>query len=324
MILNLKSIQTFLNLVLWNGRIFSIKAYDENNHHILSLNQLKEQILHILRSASFKKPGNPTTLLTCDNRDGWFQNRKYLCELDEQNKKNLERIDNSIFVITLETDEAPLNKSETFFKTFASESGMRIADKSLNMVYFKNGSIAAILDHTPFDGFAAGVLTHFVLSSVKKIKGVWPHSLIQHSQDEHNYSATKFVEELIFKLDDKLVRSLKITKEFYLSNCLNIDVCIKSFHAFGKALLKKHQLHPEGLVQIAINLAYYRLRFKNSKLNIPEPTCYCTASTRKFFNGRTETCRTFSKEFKQFSDHTISNRKFDKVHYQLLKNAIGK
>ena len=40
--------------------------------------------------------------------------------------------------------------------------------------------------------------------------------------------------------------------------------------------------------------------------------------------GRTETCRTFSKEFKQFSEHTISNRKFDKVHHQLLRNAVGK
>ena len=201
---------------------------------------------------------------------------------------------------------------------------MRVADKSLNMVYFKNGSIGAIFDHSSFDGFAAGVLSHFVLTNIKREKGVWPHALIQHSQDEHNYSVIKFVQELNFKLDDKLISNLKLSKQNYLTNCSNIDVSIKSFHAFGKSLIKKHQLHPEGLVQLALNLGYYRLRFKNSNLNLPEPTCYCTASTRKFYNGRTETCRTFSKEFKQFSDYTISNRKFDKVHYQLLKNAVSK
>lgn len=271
--------------MLWNGRIFAIRAYDEKNGHILSLKQLNEQILHILRNANFKKPGNPITVLTYGERNDWSANRARLCELDERNAKNLQRIDNAIFVITLETGEAPLNRTEALRKTFASESGMRIADKSINMVYFKNGHIGALFDHTPFDGFVAGVLTHFVYSNIKKDKGVWPHALIHHSQDEHNYSATRFVDELTFKLDDQLVNNLKLTKELYLSNCSNVDVCIKSFYAFGKSLLKKHQLHPEGLVQAALNLAYYRLRYKNSDLNKAEPTCYCTASTRKFYNG---------------------------------------
>lgn len=273
-------------IVLWNGRIFTIKVYDEINGHIFSLNQLKEQLLHIVRHAGFKKEGNPISVFSCDNRDSWYKNRTHLCELDEQNKKNLERIDNALFVISLETDESPLNRTETFERIFTSKKGMRFADKSLNMVYFKNGQIGALWDHTPFDGFAAGVLSHFAFNEIVKCKGVWPHLLITHSQDNHNYSATKFVHELTFKLDNQLNNNLKLVRELYLSNCSNIDVCIKSFYAYGKSLLKKNQLHPEGLVQLALNLAYYRLRFKNSNLNLPEPTCYCTASTRKFHNGK--------------------------------------
>ena len=84
-------------IVLWNGRIFAIKAYDEKNRQIFSLNQLKAQLLHILRCAQFKKPGNSITLLTCDNRDNWFKNKAHLCELDERNKENLQRIDNALF-----------------------------------------------------------------------------------------------------------------------------------------------------------------------------------------------------------------------------------
>lgn len=273
-------------IVLWNGRIFAIKAYDEQAGHVLSLNQLKEQFLHILRSAAFKKPGNSLTALTCDDRASWSANRTRLCELDERNRQMLERIDNAIFVISLETSQAPLNKTETFIKTFTSECGQRIADKSMNMVYFRNGALGVLFDHTPFDGFAAGVMMHYVFSNIQSNKGIWPRYLIEHSMPEQNYSTTKCVQELVFKLDDQLTQRLKLTKELYLSNCSNIDVCIKSFYAYGKALLKKNQLHPEGLIQLALNLAYYRLRFKNSALNLPEPTCYCTASTRKYYNGR--------------------------------------
>ena len=273
-------------IVLWNGRIFAIRAYDEQHRHVVSLNQLKEQFLHILRSAAFKKPGKSVTALTCDERATWHKNRTHLCELDPGNKQLLERIDKAIFVITLETEQAPLNKAETFIKTFASDGGQRVADKSLNMVYFRNGALGALWDHTPFDGFAAGILTHFVFGKIKETKGLWPGYLIEHTMPEQNYSATKFVNELVFKLDNQLENSLKLSKELYLSNCSNVEVCIKSFWAYGKALLKKHQLHPEGLIQLALNLAYYRLRFKNSTLNLPEPTCYCTASTRKYYNGK--------------------------------------
>lgn len=38
------------------------------------------------------------------------------------------------------------------------------------------------VDHTPFDGFTAGLMTHYVRSNIIKNKGVWPHALISHSQ----------------------------------------------------------------------------------------------------------------------------------------------
>lgn len=98
----------------------------------------------------------------------------------------------------------------------------------------------------------------------------------------------------------------------------DLQVVCYAFTAFGKAAIKQRKLHPDTFVQLAMQLAYYRLHKKYGLTNtttqewclktkkrinlmslltaLRPGSCYETAMTRKFYHGRTETMRPCTKE----------------------------
>jgi carnitine O-acetyltransferase len=71
------------------------------------------------------------------------------------------------------------------------------------------------------------------------------------------------------------------------------------FQEFGKERIKSFNVSPDAFVQLALQLAMYRL-FDTCK------SIYEVASTRRFLNGRTESLRTVSSESLQFIKNMLS------------------
>uniref|UniRef100_A0A5F9D9C2 Peroxisomal carnitine O-octanoyltransferase n=1 Tax=Oryctolagus cuniculus TaxID=9986 RepID=A0A5F9D9C2_RABIT len=69
----------------------------------------------------------------------------------------------------------------------------------------------------------------------------------------------------------------------------NLQFAAYAFTSFGKKLTKKKKLHPDTFIQLALQLAYYRLHGRPG-------CCYETAMTRYFYHGRTETLRPCTTE----------------------------
>lgn len=107
-------------------------------------------------------------------------------------------------------------------------------------------------------------------------------------------------EKLDFVLDDRLYKEIHTAKEQFKINCSDIDIVHSTFDGFGKSALRSHKFHPEAFTQIALQLAYYRIHGK------PAPT-YCTASTRQYYHGRTETCRSCFPESIEFVKAALGN-----------------
>lgn len=99
----------------------------------------------------------------------------------------------------------------------------------------------------------------------------------------------KIVFLVCYRLDDELEMSLVRARTEYEKAAAKVDVNVQEFKGYGKDFLKTSQIHPEAFIQIALQAAYILLHGK------PAPT-YCTASTRGFYRGRTETCRSCSQE----------------------------
>jgi carnitine O-acetyltransferase len=67
------------------------------------------------------------------------------------------------------------------------------------------------------------------------------------------------------------------------------ELRVQAYQGYGKGLIKKFKCSPDAYVQMVIQLAYHKMYGKN------RPT-YESAATRKFQQGRTETCRSVSDE----------------------------
>ena len=116
----------------------------------------------------------------------------------------------------------------------------------------------------------------YILMSINECKGVYNGSKSKRVLSEPIL--------LDFKLDDQLAKEIQIAKFSHKKMCETIEITYKVFTEYGRSVSAKHQIHPEAYIQLAIQLAYYRTHGKAA------PT-YCTATTRKFYRGRTETCR---------------------------------
>uniref|UniRef100_A0A0K8RJW2 Putative carnitine o-acyltransferase crot n=1 Tax=Ixodes ricinus TaxID=34613 RepID=A0A0K8RJW2_IXORI len=84
-------------------------------------------------------------------------------------------------------------------------------------------------------------------------------------------------EHLEFHLNDDLLNEIDLAKAEYLRLCDNIDILCEVFTGYGKGFMKQVRVHPEAYLQLALQLAYYRLHNK--------PAPYVTTngrSTREF------------------------------------------
>jgi len=83
----------------------------------------------------------------------------------------------------------------------------------------------------------------------------------------------------------------------------NIDLLVRDVHQCTKDEIKNYvRIHPDMFFQLSLQLAYYKIHdFK------PAPT-YETASTRRFYRGRTETLRACTTEVVQWCRSMTTDR----------------
>ena len=95
----------------------------------------------------------------------------------------------------------------------------------------------------------------------------------------------------------------------------SLHLTVKEFINFGKNEIKKHKVSPDSFIQIAMQLAYFRLH----KL---APATYENASLRKFVLGRTETIRSCSIVSDKFVKAMCKNTNSANEILDLMEKAI--
>uniref|UniRef100_A0A6G1SJK9 Peroxisomal carnitine O-octanoyltransferase n=1 Tax=Aceria tosichella TaxID=561515 RepID=A0A6G1SJK9_9ACAR len=291
-------------IVLYRGYIHSIKPVtilDNNTSEtcILSAPQIERQLRRIeswCREQATSGPGIGS--LTTNERSVWKEARDELMGISEHNKRLLDRIERALSVLVLD-DHTPAGTQEIFELSMAGDANDRWADKSITSIAFKNGTFGANADHTPYDGFCTGIMTHYLMTSVEECAGQWNEQLAAAS----NSSLAVYCEpELLeFQLSPSISVSLNESLEHFKTTTKTIHVLHSTFGHYGKAILKEHRMHPEAFVQCAIHATYFRRHGRMAP-------AYVTASTRRFHNGRTETCRSCYTEMRDFAKFINDNR----------------
>nr|XP_056713390.1 peroxisomal carnitine O-octanoyltransferase [Euleptes europaea] len=297
-------------VVLCRGRIFAFDAVHDG--HILSPPEISRQLMYIQKRCCSEPEGPGLSVLTSEKRTWWAETRDYLINLDPKNLSLLEKIQTSVFTVCL--DEAspqatPENYTEVTKLALAGDPMVRWGDKSYNLFVFSNGILGSLCDHAPFDAMVVVALCSYIDNKVIESEGRWKGS--------DKVRDIPWPEELVFSLDQKMRNDIAHAKEQYHKQVSDIQLVNYAFTSFGKSLIKKQKLHPDTFVQLALQLAYY-------KLHGHPASCYETAMTRRFYHGRTETMRPCTMEAVEWCKSMLDPDCTPGQRHQHLLKAVSK
>ncbi|XP_032090545.1 peroxisomal carnitine O-octanoyltransferase [Thamnophis elegans] len=283
-------------IVLCEGRIFEFDSLHDG--HMLSPPEIFRQLSYIKNKCGNEPEGPGLAALTSEERTSWAKTRNHLIRLHPKNLSLLEKIQRSLFVICLDESKpqaTPEDYTEITRLSIAGNPTLRWGDKSYNLIAFSNGSFASNCDHAPFDAMVLVSLCSYIDSKVFETEGKWKGS--------DKVRNIPLPEELMFNFDQKVLNDITCAKDKYYKQVSDLQLVNYAFTTFGKALIKKHHLHPDAFVQIALQLTYYRCHGHPG-------CCYETATTRQFYHGRTETMRPCTTEIvewcKSMVDPTVT------------------
>lgn len=294
-------------VVLHSGHFFSLEVL-ENSGGIRSIGELEAELENIMALGAEKVTDDQAVaLLTTMNRDDWAAAREALLHIHPRNKNTLEIIESALFFLCLD-DFSPTTLDDRFRAVLHGDGKNRWFDKSFQFIVGQNGKFALNGEHSGLDGYPVHRLIRFVydeeasLSNLEKHKGPNPECRAR---------------KLAFQLDDRMRHTiLKTAREF--SEAIEHTLTrVVVFREFGKDRIKSYKISPNAFVQLALQVAMYRLFGKCKSV-------YEVASTRRFQNGRTETLRTVSTESLQFIKDMLSTACEVETKADSLRKAADK
>ncbi|OTB03719.1 hypothetical protein M426DRAFT_321426 [Hypoxylon sp. CI-4A] len=244
--------------------------------------------------------------LTSENRDVWTDARKVLLDASPKNKAALEAIESASFVVCLD-DASPITLEERAHQYWHGDGQNRWYDKPLQFIVNDNGTSGFIGEHSMMDGTPTHRLNDYVNDQIFGNKLDFSDPSVRSNLPEPvpiNFEVTKEVRGEI----DRAIRDFNDVIGQH-------ELAVQAYQAYGKGLIKKFRFSPDAYVQMIIQLAYYKMYGKN------RPT-YESAATRRFQQGRTETCRTVSDESVAFCNAMADPELEPKDRVELFKKAI--
>ncbi|XP_056617663.1 peroxisomal carnitine O-octanoyltransferase [Triplophysa dalaica] len=297
-------------VVMCRGRVFTFDGLCDGR--ILTPPELLRQLTYIKDCCEGEPEGDGLGALTTEERTRWAKAREYLISIDPANKTILETIQSALFVLSLDDAKSystPENYSKLTQLALTGDPTIRWGDKSYNLLSFSDGTFGSNCDHAPYDAMVLVSHGYYVDQKLRASGGVWKGSQVVRD--------LSVPEELIFTVDERVRRDISLAKEQYQKSSQDLQVVSYAFTSFGKEAIKKRKLHPDTFIQLALQLAYYRLHGKPG-------SCYETATTRRFFHGRTETMRSCTAEVQHWCRTMINPAATAEEKRQALHAAFNK
>lgn len=265
--------------VFCRGRIFRLEAYSPDGR-VRSIEGISRDLTIIKSTASNSDPEHPPLgLLTTMDREAWAESREQLIQIDQRNRKNFDIIERSLFVLCLD-DESPKDIVSEARMVFHGNGKNRWFDKLLQIIVGGNAKAGLCYEHSHIDGSVLIRLARFL------------HEDIVGLSDGSEKDALP-PRELHFQFNDEIMATVRKAQHQFDNQIRQIHIRALKFNQFGEDTIKSLGVSPDAFVQIALQLAQYRLwgRFQ---------TIGESVLMRKFLYGRTEVFQTISSASQQF------------------------
>ncbi|XP_067617442.1 peroxisomal carnitine O-octanoyltransferase [Eurosta solidaginis] len=270
-------------IISGKGRIFVFECLHADGT-LITPEEIHIVLQRVRSTMDYEPMGDCVPVLTHDDRTTWANNYMHLQEISKNNVETLRTVESSCVVAVFDENE-PRNCEEVSLICTNGDYHSKWGDRSSTIVAYKNGRFAYVGEHSAYDGTISVSYALFV-------------QLSMHEIPEPDWSTAESrpiiaFKELKFDLDDKLRAEIK--RAMIDSDQMRNDIVVTydRFEEYGKDLIKQWNLHPDSFVQVIMQLAY-------TELHSEIPSTYETALMRHFYNGRTETLRSFTTEVHKF------------------------
>ncbi|QSZ35658.1 hypothetical protein DSL72_006780 [Monilinia vaccinii-corymbosi] len=279
-------------LVIRKNQFF--KVLHEVDGQQLNTSELEQQFKRIFEKAESTQA---VGILTSENRDIWTDAREVLLKANPSNAKVLREIESASFVVCLD-DAAPVTLEERAHQYWHGDGANRWFDKPLQFIINNNGTSGFMGEHSMMDGTPTHRLNDYVNEAIFNNKLDFSNPSVRSNLPEP--TPLKF--HITKEVQSEIERATKDFNEVIAAH----ELRVQAYQGYGKGLIKKFKCSPDAYVQMIIQLAYFKMYGKN------RPT-YESAATRRFQQGRTETCRSVSDDSvafcKAISDPTVEPAK---------------
>eukprot|EP01114_Cavostelium_apophysatum_P012374 TRINITY_DN2756_c0_g1_i3.p1 TRINITY_DN2756_c0_g1~~TRINITY_DN2756_c0_g1_i3.p1 ORF type:complete len:650 (-),score=175.26 TRINITY_DN2756_c0_g1_i3:34-1983(-) len=265
-------------IVMSKNQFFAVDVLDASGN-VIPEADIQANLSHILKQTASTQNEPPVGVLTAEERNRWAAARAALAA-DETNRATLDKIDRGLFVLVLE-DQVPANIEEASKIALHRDGTNRWYDKFVVVVDPK-GQLSSLFEHSPLDGHTMLRLWTETVAYVNKTKPV--------AASAAKPTATKLQWNLSAADKAAIAQAQKNASD--LIGALETSVLV--YEKYGKNYITSKKLSPDAYVQMAFQLAYFKLHGKAE-------STYESANTKKFLSGRTETIRSVTKESVHFT-----------------------
>jgi carnitine O-acetyltransferase len=259
------------------------KIPHEINGKQLNTSELELQFKRIYEKAE-KAPAVGS--LTSQNRDVWAEVYPNLKAASNVNAASIKDIEAASFVVCLD-DASPVTLEERAHQYWHGDGENRWYDKPLQFIVNENGTSGFMGEHSMMDGTPTHRLNDYANQQI--FTNALPFD------DPNVRSDLPNPKPLRFEINAELQKDIADAQAHFAGQIGAHELRVQAYQGYGKGLIKKFKCSPDAYVQMIIQLAYHKFYGKS------RPT-YESAATRRFQQGRTETCRTVSDESVAFCE----------------------
>ena len=244
--------------------------------------------------------------LTAIKRASWAVVRQGIAALDPENARSLDLLNSALFIVCLD-ETAPANIEAGSQNALHGDGKNRWFDKPLQLIFTANGYSSINVEHVGIDGF---VIMRYLYEVNKERQ--------QNQDSAQNTSISMELEQptkLQCKLSEEILAEIKQTEAEVEGFISEHETKVLDFQEFGRNFIKNYRLSPDAVVQLAIQLAYVKLRGRVDCV-------YESVHTRRFAYGRTEAMRSVTPESVELI-RTFIEENSGGAKYAALKAAVA-
>ncbi|XP_039361940.1 carnitine O-acetyltransferase isoform X2 [Mauremys reevesii] len=295
--------------VVHNFQFFELDVYSSDGSP-LTTDQIFIQLEKIWNT-SLQTNKEPIGILTSNHRNSWAKAYNHLIK-DKTNKESVRSIEKSIFTVCLDSP-IPRVSDDIYKSRMAAQmlhgggsrwnSGNRWFDKTLQFIVAEDGSCGLVYEHAPSEGPPIVALLDHIVEYTKKPELVRSPMIPLPMPKKLRFNITPEIKNDI----EKAKQNLNIMVQ-------DLDIKVMVFHHFGKNFPKLEKISPDAFIQMALQLAYYRMYGQVC-------ATYESASLRMFRLGRTDTIRSTSVDSLKFVQAMDNPSKQNQEKVELLRRA---